>query len=152
MTSITYSVHADEIPEPEIQAVESLLAVCFDPEPGLDFGALVGTKHRPGLVLARADALPVGFKIGYESGGDAFYSWLGGVHPEFRRRGIARTLLERQHAWCRSRGYAAVTTEAVNHNRAMLLLNLSRGFVIKGTRADRRGLKILLERDLDDET
>ena len=105
-------------------------------------------KRRAFAIIARHGSAPVGFKLGYEQLREEFYSWLGGVHPEYRRRGIARDLLLKQHEWCRRTGYACVSTEALNDNAAMLALNLEHGFRIVGTRVDDRGLKILLSRRL----
>ncbi|MBK7940001.1 MAG: GNAT family N-acetyltransferase [Lewinellaceae bacterium] len=30
---------------------------------------------------------------------DTFYSWLGGVLPEYRRQGVATQLMQHQHDW-----------------------------------------------------
>ena len=39
----------------------------------------------------------IAYKIGYERSRENFYSWIGGIDPEFRRMGIARELMDRQH-------------------------------------------------------
>lgn len=90
----------------------------------------------------------VGFKLGYERSREEFYSWLGGVHPEYRRRGVAAEMMKRQHEWCRKNGYRTVVTETLNDNGAMLILNLRSGFRVVGTRLDERGLKVVLSRVL----
>lgn len=48
-------------------------------------------KHRLHLALvAEKSGELLGFKVGYESDTpDTFYSWMGGVRPEFRGKGIA---------------------------------------------------------------
>lgn len=53
----------------------------------------------------------VGCKLGYERQPGHYYSWLGGVHPDFRGRGIAAELMRRQHAWCAAQGYRRVRTQ-----------------------------------------
>ena len=49
--------------------------------------------------LALAADKIVGFKMGYAMSQRNYYSWLGGVDPAFRRRGIASALMEQQHRW-----------------------------------------------------
>ncbi|AII51170.1 GNAT family N-acetyltransferase [Hymenobacter sp. APR13] len=98
--------------------------------------------------LAYAGDQLVGCKLGYERQPGHYYSWLGGVRPDFRGQGIAAELLHRQHAWCRVQGYRAVRTHTYNRWRAMLLLNLRHGFDIIGTVQGPRGLTIVLEKEL----
>jgi GNAT superfamily N-acetyltransferase len=104
------------------------------------------------LVMARApDGRPAAFKCGFREGPLTFYSWLGGVLPEFRRQGLGRRLMERQHAWCRERGYRYVRTKTRNQWRSMLILNLTVGFEIIGIHTGRDGtVKILMEKKLSD--
>lgn len=54
-----------------------------------------------GLILvACIDDLPVACKIGYNRyNNDTWYSWLGGVVPEYRKLGIATTLLSELEKW-----------------------------------------------------
>lgn len=99
--------------------------------------------------LALADGNVVGCKLGYERKPGHYYSWLGGVHPDFRGQGIAAELMRQQHAWCREQGYHAVRTHTYNRWRAMLLLNLRHGFDIIGTMQGAHGLTIVLEKQLD---
>jgi GNAT superfamily N-acetyltransferase len=102
--------------------------------------------------LAYANDRLVGCKLGYERKPGHYYSWLGGVHPEFRGQGIAAELMQQQHAWCRVQGYRAVRTHTYNRWRAMLLLNLRHGFDIIGTMQGPHGLTIVLEKQLDNLT
>ena len=90
----------------------------------------------------------VGCKLGYERKPGHYYSWLGGVHPDYRGQGIAAELMRRQHAWCREQGYQRIRTQTYNRWRAMLLLNLRHGFDIIGTVQGRHGLTIVLEKEL----
>ena len=98
--------------------------------------------------LALADGQVVGCKLGYERKPGHYYSWLGGVHPDFRGQGIARELMSRQHAWCQQQGYRRIRTQTYNRWRAMLLLNLHAGFDIVGTVQGSRGLVLVLEKEL----
>ena len=56
-------------------------------------------RHRVSLALvAFWDGELAGFKVGYQSElPEQFYSWMGGVRPEFRRKGIATALAAEQH-------------------------------------------------------
>lgn len=99
------------------------------------------------LIAVHGDQV-VGYKIGYEERTTRFYSWMGGVHPDFRNRGIANELMRRQHEWCRVQGYDVVRTHTRNMWRNMLLLNLRNGFDIVGTRTEHRDTTILLEKRL----
>jgi predicted GNAT superfamily acetyltransferase len=99
--------------------------------------------------LASAGEQVVGCKMGYERKPGHYYSWLGGVHDAFRTRGIARSLMQQQHAWCRQQGYHRIRTQTYNRWRAMLLLNLREGFDIVGTVQGTHGLTIVLEKQLE---
>jgi len=75
----------------------------------------------------------VGFKVGHEDTSEEFYSWIGGAHPFYRKRGIASKFMEMQHRILKERGYKAVFTKTKNKWRHMLLLNLRNGFGVIGT-------------------
>ena len=91
----------------------------------------------------------VGFKLGYALNEDLFYSWLGGVAPEFRGLGIAQGLMEQQHKWCLEKKYNWIETRTKNRWRSMLILNLKNDFKIVGTLADEDGEpKIVLRKKL----
>jgi predicted GNAT superfamily acetyltransferase len=84
-------------------------------------------------LIAKERNQPAGFKIGYERSRETFFSWLGGVIPERRKRGIARTLMAKQHELCLSLGYEEIQTETYGDDPAMLILNLKEGFAVIGT-------------------
>ncbi len=73
----------------------------------------------------------VGFKVGYQRGPvGSFYSWMGGVLPDYRKQGIARNLADTQEKWAKAQGFTRVWFKTHNRNRAMLLFALSNGFYI----------------------
>lgn len=99
--------------------------------------------------VAIVDEQVAGFKFGYELEDGVFYSWLGGVHPRFQRRGIAKQLMERQHAIAQARGYQIIRTYSRNEKMGMLILNLQSGFHVISTFTDEKGWhKIELEKQL----
>lgn len=82
------------------------------------------------LILAAYDGdKPVGFKAGYEREG-FFYSWMGGVLPACRQKGIARALAEAQEGWAKEQGYDSITFKTRNVHKAMLIFALGNGFDI----------------------
>jgi ribosomal protein S18 acetylase RimI-like enzyme len=54
------------------------------------------------------------------------------VHPEFRRRGVARRLLQQGIAWADANDLHKVTAEVMAHNGAALALLQELGFVEEG--------------------
>lgn len=99
--------------------------------------------------VASVDNRVVGYKIGYALDSQIFYSWLGGVHPDHRKLGIASELMRRQHEELKEIGYEIVRTKTMNKWRGMLLLNIQTGFDVLKTEIDPRGqLKIVLEKKL----
>jgi GNAT superfamily N-acetyltransferase len=104
-------------------------------------------NFRAWIVLSGDQA--IGFKAGYELKPEKYYSWLGGVHPEYRKKGIAGRLMELQHEWCQFNGYKTIQTKTKNKWKSMLILNLKHGFDIIGTYTDSLGeTKIILEKNL----
>jgi predicted GNAT superfamily acetyltransferase len=101
----------------------------------------------PSLVLARfANGSLAGFKLGYRRGATLLYSWLGAVHPDARRQGVAAELMRRQHEWARSQGYTEIDTQTRAANNAMIILNLKSGFRIRGFGLDTLGREIVIQR------
>ncbi|MFB9828686.1 GNAT family N-acetyltransferase [Lederbergia wuyishanensis] len=108
-------------------------------------------ENKLGLLIQVAckDAKVVGYKIGYELSNVKFYSWLGGVDPKYRNKGIAQKLMEKQHQYLKEQGYNIVQTKTQNKWRQMLILNLKNGFSIVDTYTDNNGeIKIVLEKNL----
>lgn len=101
------------------------------------------------IILAIEHDEVVGFKLGYEHRDGVFYSWLGGVHPQHQRKGIAAAGMELQHRWCVEHGYTRVRTYGRNDRRAMLVVNIKAGFDIVETFIDKKGRhKIVFEKGI----
>ncbi len=85
------------------------------------------------LVVAEDEGGTVaGFKLGYPLSPDIFYSWLGGVNPDFRGQGVARALLRLQEMLARDRGYREIRVKGMNRFPAMLCLLIGEGYAITG--------------------
>ncbi|MEE4659359.1 MAG: GNAT family N-acetyltransferase [Halieaceae bacterium] len=72
------------------------------------------------------------FKLGYAIDDEQFYSWLGGVLPEARGRGVARALLRAQEAWALQQGFREMQVKSMNRFPGMLRLLISSGYQITG--------------------
>lgn len=93
----------------------------------------------------------VGFKIGYGQDCELFYSWTGGVHPDYRKRGIAEALMKKQHEWCRINNYSIIETRTRNKFPEMIQLNFKHDFKIVGTFIDvDQEPKIILRKNIKD--
>jgi predicted GNAT superfamily acetyltransferase len=91
----------------------------------------------------------VAFKVGYATSRTKYYSWLGGVHPDFRDKGLASELMRRQHAWLTERGFSSIETAANQENHAMARLNLAHGFSVSGVRSTPGKTQVLFSKQLD---
>jgi ribosomal protein S18 acetylase RimI-like enzyme len=87
-------------------------------------------------LIARVDGLLAGFKVGYFRE-DHFYSWVGGVLPEFRKNGVAKALAETQENLVGKAGTQMIKMKTRNRFTAMLSFALGRGFCIE--RVERKG-------------
>ena len=82
------------------------------------------------VLIAEKEHKPVGFKCGYEKNSTVFYSWMGGVLPEYRRKGVAKDLLNRMESWCRIKGYEKLLLKTLNRHKNMLLFSIKNDFNI----------------------
>ena len=73
----------------------------------------------------------LGFKIGYELDRDTFYSWLGGVIPSARKKGVAQKLLGHQEAWVRQNKYSQLRVKSRNQFPNMLNLLIKNNYLIE---------------------
>jgi GNAT superfamily N-acetyltransferase len=130
-------------------AAEPLRALARAVFPDFDEAYLMGRLPLaidPMLWLAREGEDWVGFKLGYRRGPDLLYSWLGGVHPRLRSRGVASALMVRQHDQAASLGYKWVETRTRAANNAMIVLNLRHGFQVAGFESDPGGAPVVIQR------
>ena len=87
-------------------------------------------------LIATLDERPVGFFLGFELKPTVYFSWLYGVLPEFRRKGIASQLMDAVHTWVTDHGYAWIRFECQNEHRPMLHLAIAREYNLVGIRWD----------------
>lgn len=84
------------------------------------------------VFTATKEARLAGFKAGYAIAEDRYYSWLGGVDPDFRGRGIAKELMSRQHQWLSESRFRLLETHVEQGNERMIQLNLDGGLSVVG--------------------
>ena len=100
---------------------------------------------------AGGDRRPVGFKVGYRESAETFYSAKGGVVDGWRRRGVARALLERMEDEARAMGYGTFAYDTFpNKHPGMTALGLAAGFRVTaaGYNAAYRDYRLRFERPL----
>lgn len=90
-------------------------------------------KRNISILIAYDSKKPVGYKVGFERSKRRYYSWIGGVAPDYRNKGIAKALMQKQHELASSWGYQVVATQTDNRFKSMIILNLQSGFEIRGT-------------------
>ena len=125
--------YIDSIPNDELlEELVNLSLSLFENKPNRDYFSAM--KHKPALILLarNSDNTLIAFKIGYQYSCDIFYSWLGGVHPLYRKHGIAQSLINMQHEWCINNQYRMIRTKTLFNNSIMYRLNVKNGFFIIG--------------------
>lgn len=98
------------------------------------------------VFCARSGSQLIGFKAGYAMSQTKYYSWLGGAHPEFRLKGVASKLMERQHEWLQACGYKLLETATDQDNLPMYKLNQKHGLVVCGLRNEPHRVQVLFSK------
>lgn len=97
------------------------------------------------VMLAALDNRAIGFCIGFELKPHVFYTWLIGVHGDFRRKSIGRQLMESQHEWAAGHGYEFSRFETLNRHRSMVHMAVVLEYDIVGTRWDSTRSDLLIQ-------
>lgn len=124
---------------------------------GLIFGDTIVTAEKiqriltiPNLLLvASHEKRPVGFKLGYAGTRPShFHSWLGGVVPPYRRRGIAFRMLRMQEEWARSAGFTTIGFNTFNRFPEMQALGRKAGYALVNSTVENGEAKRWFEKRL----
>lgn len=99
------------------------------------------------ILVAYYKNTAVGFKAGYEME-YGFYTWMGGILPEYRRMNIARRLARSQEKWLKENDFKKVKLKTLNKHKAMLHFALSEEFEIVGCEPNSDLNNIFLEKIL----
>jgi len=104
------------------------------------------------ILIAYVEGEVAGFKLGYAKHDTEFYSWLGGVLPDFRQLGLAKSMLEYQEKWVAHKGYVTLSVKTRNQFNAMLNMLVSRQYQITAVEADQSNIsqhKLHLQKQLN---
>lgn len=94
--------------------------------------------NKPMLVqLMSVEGELAGFKIGYSEQPGQFYSWLGGILPEYRQLGLAKTLLADQEAWAKAHGFERIAVNTYNQFTSMLQMLIKQGYKVVGLQTNK---------------
>ena len=101
------------------------------------------------ILIAYWKGTPAGFKVGYQIE-DHFYSWIGGVIPQFRKNKIATELACFQQNWVKEKDIKIIKMRTRNKHKTMLKFALSIGFYITGFEKHNNSeeSRILLDKEL----
>ena len=88
------------------------------------------------LLVAKVEGEIAGFKLGYQTDAQVFYSWLGGITPDFRGLGLAKSLLEYQEKWAKEQSYQRIDVKTRNCFPSMLNMLISNQYQITAMVSD----------------
>ena len=103
------------------------------------------------ILTAENDEELVGFKVGYDRFKDgSFYSWMGGVLPDYRQSGVASALADIQEEWAKEKGFTSIKLKTRNKHEAMIAFAIDRGFDITDPEPNKdiREMRIWMEKKL----
>ena len=114
----------------EIVEVSNRIPELQDPYGSTEYEKRFKTIHL--ILMAEIDGKLAGFKCGYQRDQVAtkFYSWMGGVLPEYRKSGVAARLLAEMESWCKANGFDQLEFKTLNEHKGMLIFSLKHGFDI----------------------
>lgn len=108
-------------------------------------------QSSPIILVAYFKGKAVGCKIAYDRFNDgSLYSWLGGVLPEYRNKGIAQQLNEKMEELAVEKGYHSIVFKTRNKFKSMLQFGLKNGYNIVGIeqKKDVSENRIVLKKEL----
>ncbi|MFM7340630.1 MAG: GNAT family N-acetyltransferase [Bacteroidota bacterium] len=130
---IACELHESTLEDECIDELIELSLQLFDIPPNRAYFSRLHEMQSPHVLIARnMNGLIVGYKIGYALSKEVFYSWLGGIHPEYQHQGIASAMIIAQHAWCRQSNFTLIRTKTHIQNLSMYILNRNHGFHVVG--------------------
>ncbi len=133
----------------ELDIVNSLECMIFGNSRATD-SRLEKIRQQDALLLVAYDGdTQVGFKLGYVvKGTDSFFSWLGGVHKNYRRQGIAQALLDFQEDHVKSMGISTIYFTSYDRFPEMIQLGLKNKYTQVKSELDGNEIKYWFEKQL----
>lgn len=83
-------------------------------------------------LVAELNNQMVGYKLGYWLDNHNFYSWIGGVLPQFRQNNIAQSLLDEQERRVIESGGSNIQVKSMNRFKGMLIFLLKNDYQVTG--------------------
>ncbi|QLE01263.1 GNAT family N-acetyltransferase [Galbibacter sp. BG1] len=148
MEEPSYSIIKDALSPDEVSSLLELYKSVFNDYQKDSFVNRLNTSKNLFALLVSVEDELIAFKIGYEMSPEIFYSWVGGVKPEWRRKGIAKKLQMLQEEYVAKAGYKTLRTKSTNKFKPMMQFNLKNGFDIVGVENSKNGLKVLFEKKI----
>lgn len=141
----TYTIYSDEV----LSLIEEIDKEVFDSPYSISkMKERTRNKNISLILFYFFDGRPVAFKAGFEEK-DKFHSWIGGVLPIHRGKGLASKLMAQQHQWAKDNGFSIVRTHTEDQYSNMIKLNQKHGFKIIDRQTRNSGVeKIILEKVL----
>ena len=88
-------------------------------------------NHNSLVLVGYVNNNPVGYCIGYDKFKDgSFYSWMGGVIPEYRKLGVYLALRHFQETWAKGQGYKSIKIKTWNRRFEMRIVLAKLGYNI----------------------
>ena len=103
------------------------------------------------IIVAYIDDKLAGYIVGYDKFNDgSFYCWMVGVNPNFRSKGVLKTLMDYEDKWAKEKGYNKIKIKTRNNRREMLSYLVKYGFLFTEVmqRPNIKDNRILLEKEL----
>ena len=148
-THITFECLTEMRDETQYDELTALTQMFFERKPNREYFDRLKHADNPLIIFAMFHDALIGCKIGYQCSSDSFYSWIGGVHPNFRRQGIAQNMLQLQIDWCTNNRFRIIRTKTLINNPAMYCLNFKNGFRVIGNEiGGKYGNSLLLSKTL----
>jgi len=105
--------------------------------------------NNPIFLVAFDEDQPIGFKLGYViPDSSVFFSWLGGVHANYRRQGIANDLLKIQEKSAQESGMEIIYFTTYDRFPAMISLGEKNNYQLAKSEEDQGEMKYWYEKVL----
>ena len=136
MDSISFSVGSHDDLDRVVKLNSEIFAGMYDSPPyslSVYLERLSGKD--PLILLSHTGSRLVGNSVAFPHGGE-FYLWIMGVHPDFRKKGIASQLIARNEEHASKMGFSVISAKVYIVSPEMQRLLISKGFEITDVKPD----------------
>ncbi|VVB74298.1 Acetyltransferase (GNAT) family protein [uncultured archaeon] len=82
------------------------------------------------ILTAILNRKPAGYLIGYAINKSAFYIWMAGVIPKYRRKKVMTALMDYTERWTKEKGYKKIKIKTRSTRKAQLANLLKRKYTL----------------------